>query len=208
MSLAQKKRVAKLLKKYGNTFSASDIDLGRTGIIKHKITTGNTPPIKQPMRCVPVHMQDEEDRQIGEMFDNYIIQPSTSPWASGVVLVKKKDEMKRFCIDYRGLNDVTVKDAYPLPRIDESLDQLAGSKWFSCLDLSAGNWQVEVDPENKQKTALVTRRGLFEFSAMPFGLCNAPATFERLMETVLMGLHWQICLIYIDDITVFGKNIS
>lgn len=177
MSSAQKKQVAKLLKKYGKTFSASENDLGRTGITKHKITTGNTPPVKQPMRRI--HMQDEVDRQIDEMLDNDIIQPSTSPWASGVVLVQKKDGTKRFCIDYRRLNDVTVKDAYPLPRIDESLDQLAGSKWFSCLDLSAGYWQVEVAPEDKQKTAFVTRRGLFEFNAMPFGLCNAPATFER-----------------------------
>ena len=85
-------------------------------------------------------------------------------------------------------NDVTMKDAYPLPRIDESLDQLSGSKWFSCLDLSAGYWQVEVDPEDKQKTAFLTRRGLFEYNVMPFGLCNAPATFERLMKTVLYML--------------------
>ena len=98
-----------------------------------------------------------------------------------------------------------MKDAYPFPRIDESLDQLSG---FSCLDFSAGYWQVEVDPEDKQKTAFSTRRGLFEYNVMPFGLCNAPATFGRLVETVLSGLHWQIYLIYLDDIIIFGKTFS
>ena len=208
MSSAQKKQIANLLRKYDNTFSSADSDLGRTGIIKHRIPTGDASPIKQPMRRVPVHMQEEVNKQLDTMLENNIIQPSKSPWASGIVLVKKKDGTKRFCIDYRRLNDVTMKDAYPLPRIDESLDQLSGSKWFSCLDLSAGYWQVEVDPEDKQKTAFSTRRGLFEYNVMPFGLCNAPATFERLMETVLSGLHWQICLIYLDDIIIFGKTFG
>ncbi|MCG8048186.1 MAG: reverse transcriptase family protein, partial [Candidatus Thiodiazotropha endolucinida] len=208
MSPAQKKQIARLLRKYGDTFSSTDKDLGRTGIIKHMISTENASPIKQPMRRVPVHMQGEVDEQIDAMLENNIIQPSSSPWASGIVLVSKKDGSKRFCIDYRRLNDVTIKDAYPLPRIDESLDQLAGSKWFSCLDLSAGYWQVEVEPDDKQKTAFVTRQGLFEFNVMPMGLCNAPATFERLMETVLSGLHWQICLIYLDDIIIIGKTFD
>ena len=103
---------------------------------------------------------------------------------------------------------MTIKDAYPIPRVDESLDQLSGSKWFSCLDLSSGYWQVEVDPVDKNKTAFQTRQGLFEFNVMTFGLCNAPATFERLMETVLSGLHWQICLIYLDDIIILGKDFD
>ena len=208
MSSAQRKQIANLLRKYGDTFSSSDSDLGRTGIIKHKIPTSDATPIKQPMRRVPVHMQEEVNKQLDMMLENDIIQPSTSPWASGIVLVRKKDGTKRFCIDYRRLNDVTTKDAYPLPRIDESLDQLAGATWFSCLDLSAGYWQVEVDPRDKQKTAFTTRRGLFEYNVMPFGLCNAPATFERLMETVLSGLHWQICLIYLDDIIIYGKTFN
>ena len=208
MSPTQKKQIANLLRNYGDTFSSSDSDLGRTGIIKHRIPTGNAVPIKQPIRRVPVHMQEEVNKQLDMMLENDIIQPSTSPWASGIVLVKKKDGTKRFCIDYRRVNDVTVKDAYPLPRIDESLDQLAGSKWFSCLDLSAGYWQVEVEPGDKQKTAFTTRRGLYEYNVMPFGLCNAPATFERLMETVLSGLHWQVCLIYLDDIIIFGRTFN
>ena len=121
-------------------------------------------------------------------------------------MVQKKDGTKRFCIDYRKLNDVTKKDAYPLPRIDDSLAQLAGAKWFSCLDLNSGYWQVEVDEVDREKTAFMSRRGLFEFKVMPFGLCSAPASFERLMETVHAGLNWQICLIYLDDIIVIGKS--
>ena len=123
-------------------------------------------------------------------------------------MVKKKDGTNRFCVDYRKLNDSTIKDAYPLPRVDESLDQLSGSKWFSCLDSNSGYWQVEMDNSDAEKTAFTSRKGLFEFTVMPFGLCNAPATFERLMETVLAGLHWQICLIYLDDVIMIGKTFE
>ena len=204
----EKKEVIKLLSKYSHIFSESDSDLGRSGIIKHQIPTGEARPIKQPMRRIPVHLRDEVDQQIDRMLEENIIQPSTSPWASGIVIVKKKDGTSRFCVDYRRLNDVTIKDAYPLPRIDESLDQLAGSKWFSCLDLNSGFWQVEMHEDDKQKKAFTTRRGLYEFNVMLFGLTSAPATFERLMEVVLAGLHWKICLIYLDDIIVIGKTFE
>ena len=153
-------------------------------------------------------MNDEADKQIDEMLKKDVIQPSSSPWASGIVMVTKKDGSKRFCVDYRKLNDITVKDAYPLPRIDASLDHLAGARWFSCLDLNSGYWQVEVDEDDRTKTAFVSRKGLYEFKFMPFGLCNAPATFERLMETVLAGLNWKICLIYLGDMIVTGKNFE
>ena len=114
----------------------------------------------------------------------------------------------RFCIDYRKLNDVTVKDGYPLPRIDDCLDTLAGAKWFSTMDLSSGYWQVEMEKGSKPKTAFVTRSGLYEFNVLPFGLASAPATFERLMEEVMRGIQWEECLIYLDDIISFGTTFD
>ena len=111
-------------------------------------------------------------------------------------------------MDYRKLNAATRKDAYPLPRIDDTLDSLGNSKWFSTLDLTSGYWQVEVNPEDRCKTAFCTSEGLFEFQVMPFGLCNAPATFQRLMDLVLSGLQWVSCLVYLDDVVVFGKSFE
>ncbi|XP_053380038.1 uncharacterized protein K02A2.6-like [Mercenaria mercenaria] len=203
----QTKEVASLLNKYSCVFSKDDHEIGRTGIIKHNISTGNAQPVKQPFRRVPVHMNAEVDAQIKDMLERDVIQPSTSPWASGIVIVKKKDGTRRFCIDYRRLNVLSVKDAYPFPRIDDSLNQLAGNQLLSCLDLNSGYWQVEVDKNDIPKTAFTSRLSLFEFKVMPFGLCSAPATFERLMKIVLAGLQWQICLIYLDDVTVVGKTL-
>ncbi len=140
------------------------------------------------------------------MLDRGVIEPCQSSWASPVVLVTKKDGTTCFCVDYRKLNDVTKKDAYPLPRIDETLDALRGSMYFSTLDLYSGYWQVEMDHRDIDKTAFVTRQGLFRFTVMPFGLCNAPGTFERVMELVLKDLKWKICLIYLDDIIVYGAG--
>ncbi|CAC5380719.1 unnamed protein product [Mytilus coruscus] len=127
---------------------------------------------------------------IETMLQKGIIEPSHSPWAAGIVLVKKKDDSYRFCVDYRRVHSVTFnKDAYPLPRIDDSLDHLAGNKWNSTLDCCSGYWQVELAENDKHKTAFATRRGLFQFRVMPFGLCCAAQTFERLMETILAEIQ-------------------
>ena len=113
---------------------------------------------------------------LDDMLTRAVIQPSSSPCASPVILVPKNDGSFCFCIDYRRVNAVTRKNEYPLPRVDDTLDTLAGSKWFSTLDLLSGYWQVEVSPYDQEKTAFCTHEGLFEFCVMPFGLCNAPAT--------------------------------
>ena len=131
-----------------------------------------------------------------------------SAWSAPTVLVTKKDGTTRFCVDYRRLNNNTKKDAFPLPRIDDSLNSLSGQSWFSTLDLASGYWQVRLSEDAKPKTAFATHSGLFQFAVMPFGLCNAPATFERLMSQLMRGLHWKRCLVYIDDILVFGNDFE
>ncbi|KAM0724690.1 Retrovirus-related Pol polyprotein from transposon 17.6 [Formica fusca] len=153
-------------------------------------------------------MRNEVDKVIEEMKSQGVIEESQSPWVSPVVLVRKKDGTIRFCVDFRKLNMVTIKDSYPLPRIDEILDQLAGNSWFSTLDLKSGYWQLKLRPEDKEKTAFSFGRGLWQFTVMPFGLCNAPATFERLMERVLRNLLSKICLVYLDDIIIYGKSFT
>ncbi|GBM59103.1 Transposon Ty3-G Gag-Pol polyprotein, partial [Araneus ventricosus] len=196
----QRTAVKELLQEFQNLFPTSDSDVGRCNMTQHRINTGNHPPIKQYPRCLPLAKKEEAERLVKEMVDNGIIEESSGPWALPIVLVKKKDGSTRFCVDYRKLNEITIKDSYPLPRIDDTLDALNGSQWFSILDLKGGYWQVEIQPEDKEKTAFTTGQGLWQFKVMPFGLCNAPATFERLMETVLRGLTSEACLVYLDDI--------
>lgn len=143
-----------------------------------------------------------------DQFNNGVIQPSCSAWASPVVLVRKKDNTVRWCIDYRKLNDVTRKDAYPLPRIDTCLDCLSSAKIFSTLDLQSEYWQLEVSEKDRPKTAFVTKYGPFEYRKMPFGLCNAPSTFERCMELILKGLQWKTLLIYLDDVIIYSDTVE
>ena len=137
-----------------------------------------------------------------------IIRPSNSPWASPIVLVQKQNGKLHFCVDYRKLNRVTRKDAYPLPHVDDALNTLSGCQWFTILDLISGYWQVELHPDDKEKSAFTTVDGLLEFNVMPFGFCNVPATFQRLMDSVLAGLQWTSCLVYMDDIIIPGKTFD
>ena len=142
------------------------------------------------------------------LFDRNIIQESHSPWSSPIVLVRKKDNTFRFCIDYRKLNAITIRDSHPIPRQDDSLDALNSSSFFSVMDLSSGYWQVPLHPNDKEKTAFTTGTSLYHFNVMPFGLVNAPMTFQRLMEVALHGLHWSKCLIYLDDCIVTGRDFD
>ncbi len=137
------------------------------------------------------------------MLEKEVIQPSNSPWASPIVLVRKKDGTWRFCIDFRKLNEVTIKDAFPLPQIADLVDSLSGHKYFSTLDLASGYWQVPMEESSQEKTAFVIPGGgHFEFLRMPFGLTNAVPTFQRLMSVVLEGLLPLRCLVYLDDVLV------
>jgi len=203
-----KKMVIDLLIRYQDVFSSGEFDIGRTTWVKHSIETGDARPVRQRLRRSSPQQREEVERQVQELLAKGLIQPSDSPWASPVVLVSKKDGSKRLCLDYRSLNDVTRKDAYPLPRIDDSLDSLGNAKYFSTLDLAAGYWQVEMDDDARNKSAFITHSGLYAWNVLPFGLCNAPSTFERLMERVLAGLRWETLLVYLDDVIVFGKTVA
>ena len=152
----QQQRLAKLLHNHESVF-ASENELGRTNYERHRIYTNDHPPIRQRIRRVPYHQRSEVQNQIDDMLAKGIISSSESAWLSPVVLVHKKDGSLRFCIDYRKLNNITQKDAYPLPRIDDTLDALHGAQWFSTLDLASGYWQVEVDPADRPKTAFFSR---------------------------------------------------
>ena len=208
LSTEQMKQLRELIVEYADVFALDQHELGTTDLVTHVIDTGDSSPIKQPPRRVPFALRAKVDQLVNEMLDHGVITPSKSPWGSPVVLVTKKDGSSRFCVDYRRLNAVTKTDVFPLPRVDDSLDQLANSHFFTTLDLAAGYWQVLVDPQSREKTAFVTHSGLYEFSVMPFGLKNAPATFQRLMETVLAGLNRKVCLDYLDDIIVTGETFS
>ena len=202
----QRNQVRALLYEFQDRFTEPEGPLGQTGMVTHTIDTGDHPPVKQSVRRTPLASRLIQEEEIKKMLAQGVIEPSCSAWASPVVLVKKKDGTYRFCVDYRKLNELTKKDAYPLPRLDDSIEAMEGAEWFNTLDLHSGYWQVEMAEADKEKTAFVTRMGLYQFRVMPFGLTNAPATFERLMELVLQGLQWEQLQVYLDDIIVFGKS--
>ncbi|GBN37862.1 Retrovirus-related Pol polyprotein from transposon 297 [Araneus ventricosus] len=156
----QRTAVRKLLSEFQNLFSTCDADVGRCNMTQHRINTGDHPPIKQYSRRLPLVRKEEADHLVKEMVDNGIIEESSGPWASPIVLVKKKDGSSRFCVDYRKLNEITKKDNYPLPRIYDTLDALNGSQWFTTLDLKSKHWQVEIRPEDREKTSFTTGQGL------------------------------------------------
>ena len=208
LSSAQQNQLYLLLQVYGDIFAEDDTDLGRTKRVNHKIDTGTSAPIRHHPRRIPFAKREQARELLEKMLKRDVVEPSTSPWSSPIVLVTKKDGSIRFCVDFRRLNEITRKDAYPLPRVDDTLDTLAGSRWFSTLDLLSGYWQVEMDKGDREKTAFITQEGLYQFKVMPFGLTNAPATFQRLMDAVLAGLQWKSCLVYLDDVIIVGRTFE
>ena len=208
LSAQEVEHLQEFLIQYDDVFALDSSELGSTELVTHSIETGDHPPIRQPVRRTPFALRRKVDEMVQEMIDQGVVQPSRSPWASPIVLVKKKDGGTRFCVDFRRWNAITKQDVFPLPRIDDTLDLLSSAKYFTTLDLASGYWQVRMAAESQEKTAFATYSGLYEFTVMPFGLCNAPATFQRLMETVLAGLARKTSMEYIDDILVFSKTFE
>lgn len=204
---SEKHRLYKLIHKNSDVFSVNG-ELGRTTVLQHHIPTGDNPPVALPPRRIPFHRLKEVDNFITDGLENDLIQPSTSPWASPLVLVRKPDGSTRFCVDYRKLNESTANVSWPLPRVDDALSVLNGAKYFTTLDLAKGYYQVPVAPADQPKTAFTSHRGLYEFKAMPFGLKGAPATFQRLMMSLLREENWEELLIYLDDVLIFSRSFE
>ena len=203
---SQREALNKLLREYKDVFSKEGDPISSTSLVKHKIYTEG-PPVRLPFRRQNPLVRAQEQSQVKEMLRDGVIQSSISPWASPVVMVKKKDGSMRFCVDFQKVNDATIKDAHPLPRIDDTLESLHEAKFFSNLDLKSGYWQVPIREQDKEKNVFRTCSGqLYEFNQLHFRLCNAPATFSRLMDCALAGLAWNICLYYLDDIIVFSAS--
>ena len=206
---SQKFKLDEVFMKHRDAFIANDDDIGYTNTIKHPIHLSDNIPIKVPHRRIPPNQLDEVKRHIQKLLNQGIIRKSHSPYASAVVIVRKKDNSIRLCVDYRALNAKTIKDAYPLPRIEETLDILHGAKYFSSIDLAQGYHQVAMEEDDIHKTAFrVGSGGLYEYTRMPFGLCNSPATFQRLMEACLGDENFETLVLYLDDILVFSSTIE
>src|ERR1044071_3973262 len=189
-------------------FAQSLADLEQSNVEEHVIITEDVPPIKKRAYKTAPKENDFIKNEIDEMLEQDLIQPSTSPWSFPVVVVKKKNGKFRFCVNYKPLNDVTKKDNYPLPRINEILDSLKDAKWFTTLDLASGYWQIKVKEEHQEKTAFITKFGLFEFKVMPFGLCNAPATFQRIINKILGTSIEKYVMVYLDDVIIYSHTFE
>ena len=181
--------------------------MGCTSAIEHEIHIENGKPFKEQFQHIPPPLLEEVCASLWDMLEVGAICPSQSPWCNAVVLVWKKDSTLHFCVDFRCLNARTKKDLYLLPCIQEALESMAGSVHFSTMDFKSGFWQIKMAPKSQQYTAfMVGNLGFYEFTHMPFGLCNAPATFQHLMQNTLGELNLTYCMIYLDDVIVFGRT--
>jgi len=188
-------------------FATNTSEMGCTDITTHRIELDNPIPFKDKSRPIPPGSYNEVRQHIAELLSAGVIKCSKSPYSSNMVLVRKKDGSLRLCVDYRRLNAHTIKDAYSLPRVDTLIDSLKGARYFASLDLFSGYHQVKVDEDHQERTAFSAGPlGFYEYVKMPFGLCNAPATFQRMMERVLDGLTMNICAVYLDDVIVYAST--
>lgn len=207
----EKGQLIKLLVEFEDIFVAGKYTLGYTSLLQHKIETGDAKPYCRPPYRVPQSLENIVKSEIQGMLDNNIIRPSTSPWSAPFLLVARVlpgGQVKyRPCIDYRGLNSCTLKVYHPIINIEETINQLGGSRYFTLIDLCQGFFQIGMDPDSTEKTGFSTPFGHYEALRMPFGLCNAPATFSRLMSIVLTGLTGIDCFVYLDDIIIYSKTI-
>lgn len=209
----EKESIIQLCKKFKNIFYNEGCNLTFTNAVKHKIRTTDDNPVYIKSYRYPFHLKEEIQNQIQKLLDNKIIQPSISPYSSPVWIVPKKVDASgkkkwRLVIDYRKLNDKTVEDKYPLPRIEEILESLGKCTYFSTLDLAQGFHQVEMSPESIEKTAFSVNNGHYEYLRMPFGLKNAPSTFQRTMDHILREYLYKFCFVYMDDIVIFSKSLQ
>jgi transposase InsO family protein len=197
-----------LLRQNEDVFSQHETDIGRITIARHHITTVPHPPITLRPYRRPQHEYDEINKQIEELKKMNLVKDSVSPWAFPVVLQPKKDGSQRLCVDYRKLNSITIDDKMPLPHIHEVIDRLQGAKYFTTLDIAWGYWHVEMDPKSTAKTAFVTNQGHYEWLVMPFGLKNAPATFQRIIQAALSDLLYKGAINYLDDIIIYSATFE
>jgi len=213
LKIAERRTLEPVLRKYKHLFyGLGSTQLGCTSQVEHSIETGDAKPIKRSPYRIPHTLKSVVDEHIDDMLQKEIIEPSMSPWSSSIVLVQKRSRDNsvkyRFCIDYRALNAVTKPGAYPIPNIVDTLDSLGRSKIFSVLDMASGYFQIAIKPDHKEKTAFSCHRGHFQLIKMPFGLNNAPATYQRCIDVVLMGLKGIDCLVYLDDIICFSATME
>ena len=208
MSSTQQKKMQKLLTNNKDLFARNLKELGQTNEGEYAIITEDVYPIKKNAYRTSPKENEFIRSEIDEMLKQDLIKPSTSPWSFPVVVIKKKNGKFRLCVNYKALNDVTKKDNYPLPRVDDIFDSLKGAKWFTTLDLASGYWQIKVRAEDQEKTAFITKFGLFEFKVMPFGLCNASATFQRIMNKILGTSIEKYVMVYLDDVIIYSHTFE
>ena len=190
-----------------NIFSLEQNEIGCTDTAEHVIELLDTKPFKERFQQIAPPLVEEVREHIQEMLDGGVIRLSQSPWCNAVVLVRKKDGGLQFCIDFRRLNSQTKKDAYPLPRMQETMESMVGIRFFSTMDLKSGFWQVKMAKDSQQYTTFtVGSMGVYEFLRMPYGLCNTLVTFQRLMQNFLGELNLTYALIYLDDVIVFSRT--